>query len=185
MPNQYTDAPARTWLPLTERFWSKVDRNGPVPTHVPHLGPCWIWTSATNWGYGLITVNRRTRRAHHIAWELTSGPIPSGLWVLHKCDNRPCVRPDHLFVGTRRNNIDDMVNKGRVPKGASHYARLKPELLPIGERHSQSKLTAEQVREIRALYAAGGVTHADLAVRYGVSRKSIGDIVNRKYWLHT
>lgn len=76
---------------------------------------CWEWTGATTWGYG--EVNRQGisgRRVHRLAWEFAYGPIPDGLMVLHRCDNRSCVRPDHLFLGTAADNMHDMIAKGRA-----------------------------------------------------------------------
>lgn len=86
------------------RFWSKVDK-----------GPgCWTWTGATqNYGYGAVTIHGLTRRAHRVSWELAHGPIPDGLHVCHRCDNPPCVNPDHLFLGTAQDNVDDKDAKGR------------------------------------------------------------------------
>ena len=91
---------------LAARFWSKVDRD--------ETG-CWTWLGAkTALKYGQIELDGRSIYAHRVSWELANGPIPSGLQVLHRCDNPPCVRPDHLFLGTQRDNITDMANKGRA-----------------------------------------------------------------------
>ena len=99
--------------PEIERFWAKVDQDGPVPKHRPELGQCWVWTANTiPKGYGLFG---RKRYAHRYSWTLHYGTIPGKLWVLHKCDNPPCVRPDHLFLGTARDNYEDMRAKGRRP----------------------------------------------------------------------
>lgn len=97
-----------------ERFWAKVDRSNP--------DGCWTWTAAVfkdRLGYDKFQAgsNRATERAvyaHRFSWELHFGPITNGLHVLHKCDNPPCVRPDHLFLGTPKDNVDDMVRKGRA-----------------------------------------------------------------------
>ena len=87
------------------RFWSKVDRSG----------DCWEWMAyRLPKGYGTMRIaNRRKGLAHRISWEIHFGPIPTGMHVLHKCDNPPCVNPDHLMLGTAADNIHDMVDKGR------------------------------------------------------------------------
>lgn len=105
-------APIRVRTPLVERFWPRVNRDGPVPSHRPDLGPCWIWTGGVgSHGYGALA---KSALAHRFSWELHNGPIPSETpCVLHHCDTRRCVRPDHLFLGTRADNTADMISKGR------------------------------------------------------------------------
>ena len=87
-----------------ERFWSKVDLSG----------ECWVWTGTKAGGYGRFYLNRRMMPAHRYSWTETSGPIPDGLMVLHKCDNPSCVRPDHLFLGTQSDNMLDASAKNRI-----------------------------------------------------------------------
>lgn len=92
---------------MEERFWAKVDQNG----------DCWEWmASRLPRGYGLFTPHGRGSRsyAHRTSWEIHFGPIPAGLWVLHHCDNPSCVRPSHLFLGTRADNMNDAANKSRL-----------------------------------------------------------------------
>jgi hypothetical protein len=97
-----------------EHFWERVDRNGPVPAHRPELGPCWPWTRGHfAEGYGAVKWADKTRGTHRVAWMVTYGPIPPRICVLHHCDNRPCCRPDHLFLGTKGDNARDMTAKGR------------------------------------------------------------------------
>ena len=99
----------------TELFWSKVDKNGPVPAHRPELGPCWLWTASTaTKGYGQFMWGTAVAGTHRIAWLLTFGRWPEPC-CLHHCDNPRCVRPDHLFEGTHADNIADMFAKGRQP----------------------------------------------------------------------
>lgn len=106
-----------------ERFWKQVDRNGPVPAHQPQLGECWVWKGSLRGGYGQLWVGspRVLVSAHRVAYELQVGPIPAtiegqdsrGPSVCHRCDNRLCVRGDHLFLGSHRTNIRDAWAKGR------------------------------------------------------------------------
>lgn len=102
-----------------ERFWSKVDKRG----------ECWRWTAAVDSdGYGQIGVGSRSdgtktvAKAHRVAWILSGREIPPGACVLHSCDNRACVRPDHLWVGSQLDNIEDMRKKGRSPSGSRHWS---------------------------------------------------------------
>lgn len=89
-----------------ERFWSRVRKGAE--------DECWEWTGPRiPTQYGTIMVNGRVERAHRASWFLAHGPVPDGMWVLHSCDNRGCVNPIHLFLGTRQDNVDDMVRKGR------------------------------------------------------------------------
>ena len=156
--------------PLEDRFWDLVAKGEP--------DTCWLWRGSTNGqGYGQVRTgstkqgNRRMEKAHRIAWTLTHGPIPKGLWVLHSCDNPPCVNPAHLFLGDRSANMRDREEKGR----ARH---------PRGMAHGRAKLTDDDVRTIRARYAAGGVTQEALAAEYGVQHPTIGQIVRYKHWRH-
>ena len=169
--------------PLVERFWQRVDKNGPVVRE--ELGPCWVWTGARRAdGYGTLglTTALSNVRAHRFSWELANGEIPAGLYVCHHCDNRACVRPDHLFLGTHGDNMRDGVAKGRFLKGDNHPSRLRPETVPQGSQRAAAKLTEADVIEIRRLRA----THklADLAERFGVSKAAVCLICTRKTWGH-
>lgn len=98
------------YLSRQKRFWLAVD--------VSDLSGCWEWThTRSNKGYGVTCISGRVNTfAHRMAWHLTNGPIPDGLFVCHHCDNPPCVRPDHLFLGDVKANMEDMVQKGRARK---------------------------------------------------------------------
>lgn len=160
---------------LKERFWEKVDKNGPIFVRMPYLGRCWVWTANTSEdGYGQIkegSPSRKQFRAHRLSYEMHQKRIPEGLCVLHKCDNPPCVNPEHLFVGTRKDNSDDMEEKGRAV-----HAK--------GESHGSAKLTEEKISEIRRDYVRGSRTHGQpaLARKYDVNQTTIGVIVRRKTW---
>lgn len=132
-----------------ERFWSKVRRDSPEK--------CWAWQAATDrYGYGAISAprERRTLQAHRAAYELARGPIPVGLHVLHRCDNRACCNPDHLFLGTHRENMRDMLAKGRL------------------RARRASKLTAERIEAIRK--AKG--RQSDIAARFCASLPTVSRI---------
>lgn len=147
--------------PIEDRFWEQVAKSD----------GCWLWTGTTGTrGYGQI--KRRLAfnhkivvAAHRVSWELHFGPIPPGLFVCHKCDVRACVRPDHLFLGTGSDNVQDMLRKGR-------WARIT---------HGMAKITAAQVTEIRDLVANGGARR-EVAAQYGISHNQISAIVTRKSW---
>lgn len=131
---------------------------------------CWEYKgSRTIQGYGRITSKGVTVKAHRASYEAWVGGIPNGLVVLHSCDNPTCINPKHLSVGTHQDNADDMVRKGRSFKGT-------------GEKHSQARLTSEQVAEIRAKYVPRKYTLAKLADEYGISFQHVSDIINRKKW---
>lgn len=149
--------------PAAERFWKKVSRTD-------DLFSCWEFRSSTYvGGYGVFVKSNEERvGAHRFSWELHFGPIPEGLWVLHRCDNPACVRPDHLFLGDHAANMADMAAKGRAMRG---------------ERHNLSKLTEEQVRTIRRLYAAG-ISQTALARRFDVTQNVVGCVVRRETWKH-
>lgn len=131
---------------------------------------CLIWLGSTNTGgYGEIDYNGHTLKTHRATWELEKGPIPEGLCVLHKCDNPPCRNIEHLFIGTRANNVEDMVRKNR------HSA-------PRGEAHADAKLTEADIRKIRSLYATGRYRQVDLAERFGCIQAHISRIVRKANW---
>jgi hypothetical protein len=144
----------RNWKrPLEERFWAKVKKTQ----------TCWLWIAAiADNGYGrACVVKGEFEQAHRVSWRLHFGPIPNGLHVCHKCDVRNCVRPEHLFLGTRTDNMQDCAQKGR----------------------QNSKLNPDLVRAIRSRYA-GGERASALAVEFGVDKSTVHLVVSRRYWTH-
>lgn len=143
-------------------------------SYVNRSAECWEWTGGrTGANYGAFTSGRkRYALAHRWQWTRHHGPIPAGMQVLHRCDNPPCVRPDHLWLGTPLDNMRDKIAKGRG-RAMPSYVR--------GERHGMAKLTAEQVAALRAERAAGA-PYSVLMARYGVSKTTVGKIANRKSW---
>src|SRR5690349_16079301 len=152
---------------LQERFWAKVRKTT----------ACWLWTAGDNGlGYGLIGEGGRGCRrlyAHRVSWEIHNGPIPKGMSVLHRCDNPPCVRPDHLWLGTQGDNLRDMVAKGR------DGFRTHPDRWIRGEEHHKAVVTEADVIEIRKVYKERKGSKA-LALKFGLTESSIHDIVYRR-----
>lgn len=159
-------------MTLEERFWQKVDRGS--------ADECWEWTAyVMPEGYGQIgsdgpTKGSRMLLAHRVSYELHFGPIPKGegyhgTVIRHTCDNRSCVNPNHLKLGTQADNLQDMRDKGRQNRG---------------DRNAQSKLTEEQVLEIRKRHSLGNISQALLARDFGVRKNTINRIINRKTWTH-
>lgn len=143
---------------LKERFWEKVERTE----------GCWIWKGYRYpKGHGEFSLNNKSVCAHRVSWVLTFGEIPEGLWVLHRCDNRPCVRPDHLFLGTKYDNVRDCVSKNRQAKGTSH---------------GMAKLTPETVIQIRSSFPSKSI--AQLAKEFNVTKGNIQFVIDRKTWAH-
>ena len=155
------------------RFWAKVDKDGPVPAHLPEAGNCWTWTRyVTPAGYGQFTISKgQFRLAHTVSYALTNGPIPPGMHICHRCDNPPCARPDHLFMGTPRDNALDMFAKGR--QGPRHP----------GSERANARLSEDDIRAIRSTsYYYGRTQH--LARCYGVSGTTIRRILTGQKWRH-
>jgi len=133
---------------------------------------CHIWTGMLNGqGYGLIRMGAKQRRAHRIAWEAVNGPIPDGLGLMHSCDVRCCVNPDHLTPGTQAENLKDMFAKrrGKIPDVR-------------GERQGSAKLTADMVRAIRKM--DGTMPRKQIAEMFRVDVSNVGLICRRKAWVH-
>lgn len=157
-----------------ERFWRRVEQTD----------SCWIWRGSRSAnGYGKLTVDRRTRSAHRFAWEQTYGPIPAGLYVLHRCDVRACVRPEHLFLGTAADNAADAIAKGRWTTGARNGSVRHPESRPRGERHPMARLTERQVAEIRARRDEGAM-YREIGEEFGISKSTVFAIVSGRIWSH-
>jgi hypothetical protein len=147
---------------------------------------CWEWQGnrVKEGGYGRFRYGGKTNLTHRLSYEMHTGPIPEGLMVLHTCDNPGCVRPDHLYIGTAKDNADDREERDRSQTGDFHYTRREPERAARGERINTARLTEDKVRIIRERYDAGGVTQTELAQEYGVTQRAIWMIVRRKSWRH-
>jgi hypothetical protein len=144
-------------------FW---DRVGPEDER-----GCWPWIGDKNGGYGRFECDDKKIPAHRFAYALLVGPIPDGLYVCHHCDNTACVNPKHLYAGTQAENVADMWRRGR-----SHDRR--------GIGNSRAQLSERDVLEIRAAYAAGGITQRELSQRYRVCPSDVCHIITRKSWRH-
>lgn len=145
-------------IPMIDRFWRSVDKNGPPPSHRPDLGQCWLWTGRPHAnGRGLIRETPTKKIwVHRYSWVVNRGTIPDGMLVLHHCDVPLCVRPDHLYLGTQADNGRDM---------------------SVRERAGLMKVGREMAGQIRDLYDRGNVTHRDIAVQLHVSQTTVWRIL--------
>ena len=153
-------------MPIAERLYSKINKT---------KSGCWEWQGATKNGYGHTIIgsrkdgSRRTISTHRLSYMISKGEIPEGYEVCHKCDNPKCINPEHLFVGTRQDNIDDRERKGR-------------NVTFTGEEQQMSKLTKKAVKDARWERAYKGTSYQMLADRYGVSKKTMQNAINGITW---
>lgn len=130
-------------------------------------------------GYGKVGRAGRTWLAHRLAWRVARGEVPEGMCVLHRCDNRRCVNPEHLFLGTRADNMQDMIAKGRARFVGLTSPSYRPPKPRAGEANGRAKLNAA---EVAAIKAADGVRQVDLAAQYGVSQAQVQRIRAGNSW---
>ena len=153
---------------VADYFWPKVEKSN---------DNCWTWKGClSTTGYGRLYIRgtkSRYENASRVMWILTHGSIPDGLCVLHKCDNPKCVNPEHLFLGTKKDNTQDMMRKGRNRCGRQ-----------LGTDHWAAKLTVEDVLCIRRLYKSGTISQRALARKYAVSQHTIMMITTGQGWRH-
>ena len=150
--------------PAQERIW-----NNCIPE--PNSG-CWLWLGAMTAGYGSIWDGIRNEKTHRFSWRAFRGEIADGLFVCHRCDTRLCVNPEHLFLGSPKDNVHDAINKKRFDP--THKIRLR------GETHQNAKLSDESVRAIRNSSDTG----VALSRIYGVSDSVISAVRKRRRWGH-
>lgn len=160
------------------RFWPKVNKNGPI--HPVLKTACWLWTGAkVSSGYGEFHLRRGKNKdiqAHVYSYELAFGEVPTGLYVLHKCDVKLCVSPAHLFSGTQKENIQDMHAKGRQATG-EQKAR-------VGEKHGLARTTTEEVLAMRKLFDSGETVSQILKQYPNSTYGTIYAAVTRRTWKH-
>ena len=192
---------------VKKRFWAKVRKTD----------GCWEWDGGrltTKLPYGRLAIGKGTYGAHRVSYMIHFGEIPSNLLVCHHCDCYFCVRPDHLFLGTQKDNLQDASAKGRMatgnrngsrthperlargnrhparlhpermPRGDRSGSRLHPEKMPRGEKHVNAILTEADVAIIRQLSRDGIVNCMHLGGRFGVTSACIRAVINRRSWKH-
>ena len=147
-----------------EKFWKRLDKKS---------NGCWEWTKAHNKdGYGQTCYKGKMVWTHRMAWIYSKGEIPEGMHVLHKCDNPACCNPDHLFLGTHKDNMNDRDKKNRC-----NNKGLKGELNP------QSRYTEKDILQMREMYKKG-MKQKEIALIFNTTQPIISNIINRKYWKH-
>lgn len=172
------------------RFWKRVKRRTKTQ--------CWPWLGPAD-PYGRIRIDGRRWSTHRLSWWIHFGEIPKGLSVLHSCDNPPCCNPNHLWLGTTKDNMADMSKKGRAAKGLRHGTHTQPgsrryglengsythpekRVHTRGEKCGTSKITRQQMKQIRARYKPRKVTQRALAKEYGISQTEVCKIIHKERW---
>jgi hypothetical protein len=145
---------------VRKRFFAKVEKtNG-----------CWNWKACVgSSGYGRFGVGPDTLNAPRVSWIMHRGEVPKGLWILHTCDNKLCVRPEHLYLGTAKENVMDTIKRTGLN-------------VPKWEKHRDAKLTWIAVRAIRDLYKSGSWSYSRLGLKFGVSKSCIDGVVSGRHW---
>lgn len=162
------------WL---NRFWSNVNKtSGIYGDNGQYTTECWCWIGGTESGYGRMYVEGKLQLAHRLSWMIHVGTIPYKKCVLHKCDNRTCVNPQHLFIGTIIDNNQDRHAKGRSSGGRNGGGHK-------GEKNGRSILTAEKVKQIRRRLR-NKCDRRGLAKEYGVTKPTIDAIATGRNWSH-
>jgi hypothetical protein len=150
-----------------DAFWARVKKSD----------GCWEWTGLTykspknSTPYGVLGWCGKTNRSHRVAYELTKGPIPEGMMVLHTCDNTLCCNPEHLYAGTQADNMRDVRERGRR-KG-----------IGLGANNGRAKVTQAQAEAIRVVYAAGGVSQQQIGKLYEISQFAVSSIIRNKRYV--
>jgi len=155
------------WKPIAIRLWEKVKIN--------EESGCWEWQGSKNQaGYGQIQFDGRVQLAHRVVWKIIYGNIPNAVCVLHKCDNPLCINYFHLFIGSLRDNTQDMIKKGKA-RFTSNVA--------VGSKHGMAKLTEQDIVEIRRLLKTN-IKQTLIAKQFSVTRSLISAIKCNKIWNH-
>lgn len=162
---------------VKNRFWTKVD--------IGSKNECWNWkSSAIRAGYGVLKINDKSESSHRISYILNYGEIPINLLVLHKCDNKICVNPNHLFLGNHQENMKDMRVKGRSAKGDKSGARLHPETVKRGEKVALSKVNEFQIIDMLKLYFDDKIHPLIIIAKYNFDRSSFYKLLSGQLWKH-
>lgn len=151
-----------------QHFFEQIDKHGPV--HPVLKTRCHLWTGFCNKaGYGRYRYKGEYKLVHRMIFELKHGKLPKSVCVLHRCDNPPCLRDEHLFKGSKKMNTKDCVSKQRNARGSSHGC---------------SKLSDKDIKRIRKYWRSNNYYRKELAAMFGVHKATIGKIIHRRAWTH-
>ena len=158
--DSHPNATGRAKIDEFDTFWGKVKKTD----------YCWEWTASKTYGYGQFVFNKKHYRAHRFSWGIHFGDIPAGLIVCHKCDNPSCVRPDHLFLGTTKDNVSDKLSKGRHRFGRSY-----------GPKNHAVKVKEIDASKVINLFNSG-LRVREIAPMFCVGKSTVSNIIRRQHW---